>query len=151
MNTIFKRTPKGDEEIQKRTYKLPHVYRFVLIMIDGKSTVENIISRSSKQWNPNQCLYEMEAQGFIENVQVNSAQAELLDDIKINLILEIKKQLPKNHTKIVNKIINSETNHKSLSDAIDSACIFIKLTVSEEISKNLKQSLHKILDSFTET
>ena len=65
--TVYKRTAKGNIEISKRLYKLDHEHRFVLIMIDGKSTADEIVSKSSQQWNPIKCLFELEKQGFIEN------------------------------------------------------------------------------------
>ncbi len=150
MKTIFKRTAKGDEEIKRRTYKLAHEYRFILIMIDGKADVANLISRSSKQWHPRQCLYEMESQGFIENIDESKQSNLSISQLKQDLILHIKRKIPQNNEKIVNKIVNSSMLKKELTDAINSCCVFVKLTISEETAKQLKTDLHNILDSSTE-
>jgi len=149
MNSIYKRTAKGDEEIRNRTYKLDHALRFILIMIDGKAAVDNIISRSSEQWKPIECLFELETRGFIENIDQQSSKASL-SAVQQNLILSIQKNIPNNNAKIINKIISSPLDRKSLEKAIDSACIFIKLTISEDISKSLKLELHHILSRSTE-
>jgi hypothetical protein len=150
MQTIYRRTVKGEEEITKRTYKLNHMHRFVLIMIDGKATVENIVSRSSEQWKPRQSLYEMEKHGFIENINEEFSKETSVSELKLELIQAAKNALPNNYQKTVNKIINADMRKKSLSDAIDSACIFIKLTISEEVSETLKEKLHQILEKSSE-
>jgi hypothetical protein len=146
MITIYRRTAKGDEEIKKRSYKLDHFHRFVLIMIDGKANTESIIARSSEQWNPVQCLFEMEAEGFIENIDNKATPAANISTLKHNLIAAIQKQIPKNNTKLINRILNAEMQRNQMTDAIDSNCIFIKLTISEKISDSLKIELHRILD-----
>ncbi len=152
MSRIYRRTAKGNEEIEKRTYKLDHFHRFVLIMINGKKNSDTIISNSSEQWNPGQCLNDLEHQGFIENVASNSKPIidSKVGNLQQDLITTIQKHLPKNNTKVINKILNANNTRKKLSDAIDSACIFIKLTISEDTSEVLKSELHKILDDSTE-
>lgn len=150
MSIVYKRTSKGEEEIQKRTYKLDHVKRFVLIMIDGKTDDESIISRSSIQWNPSQCLLELETMGFIENTDPLLEKNSGMGELKQNLILTIQEHLPNNHKKLVNKIINAEIAKPQILAAIDSGCMFVKLTVSEEISKTLKEELHKIVNNSQE-
>ncbi len=151
MSEVYRRTAKGDEEIEKRTYKLDHFHRFVLIMINGKKNSDTIISNSSEQWNADQCLSDLEKQGFIVNI-VDSPNSKLgtgFGDVQQTLIATIQKHLPNNNTKVINKILNADNTRKKLSDAIDSACIFIKLTISEETSKVLKKELHQILDNST--
>ncbi len=150
MKTIYKRTAKGEEEIQRRTYKLDHEHRFVLILVDGKSTAENIISRSSEQWNPKNCLIELETNNFIRNVDASTQNPPKIGKLKQDLILTIKKHLPERNNKVINKIINAELSKAGLSKAIDSSCMFIKLTVSEEISVVLKKELHEIADNSIE-
>ncbi len=152
MSEIYRRTAKGDEEIEKRTYKLDYFHRFVLIMINGKKNSETIISNSSEQWNAEQCLRDLEKQRFIVNIENSptSTNNSSKGGVQQKLIATIQKHLPNNNTKVINKILNSDNSHKNLSDAIDSACIFIKLTISEDTSEKLKSELHQILDHSTE-
>jgi hypothetical protein len=150
MKTIYKRTAKGEQEIQKRTYKLDHEHRFVLIMIDGNASAENIVSRSSEQWNPKQCLFELETKGFIENIDADANKASDIGELKQNLIITIQKYLPENNSKVINKILNTGLNKKELLKAIDGGCMFIQLTRSEEIAKVLKQELHTIVGKSNE-
>ena len=150
MSVIYKRTPKGEEEIQKRTYKLDHEHRFVLIMIDGKADSEDIVARSSVHWHPAQCLLELETLGFIANINPELGVNSEIGELKQTLILAIQKQLPNNHKKLVNKILDAELNKTTLFNAIDSGCMFIKLTISEEISNSLKNELHEIVNNSQE-
>lgn len=144
MGAIYKRTSKGNEEIQNRTYKLDHFHRFVLIMVDGKADSDNIVSRSSQQWNPVQCLFELETKGFIVNIDSQARKASNIGNLKQSLISVVQKHLPRQNTKIINKILNSELRKTAILNAIDSSCIFVKLTISEEISNKLKIELHEI-------
>lgn len=150
MEVIYRRTSKGDEEIQKRTYKLNHVYRFVLIMVDGKASISNIISRSSEQWNSEQCLTDLEINGFIENTDLEVGKASEVCELKQALLFMIHKHLPENNSKLTNKILNAKMSKPAIIKAIDSGCMFIKLTISEEIAQKLKVDLHNIVDSSSE-
>jgi len=150
MEVIYRRTSKGNEEIDKRTYKLDHEHRFVLIMVDGKASTHNIISRSSEQWNPEQCLLELETNGFIENIDTKADTASDIGGLKKSLIITIQKYLPEKNTKMINKILNAEMTKASIEKAIDSGCMFIKLTVSEEIAQKLKVELHNIVNNSSE-
>jgi len=148
--TVYQRTEKGDVEIGKRLYKLDHEHRFVLIMIDGKSTAEDIVSRSSEQWNPVKCLFELEKDGFIENTDLDSEQPSNFSQLREDLIAAIERQIPEKNSKIVNKILNAEMNKEALSKSIDSCCLLIKLTISEKIANKLKIQLHRILNMSSE-
>lgn len=48
MNTqlVFSRTDKGSQEIDARTYHLPHKLRVVLILVDGRSTVSQLRNKA---------------------------------------------------------------------------------------------------------
>ena len=150
MKTIYQRTVKGNEEIKKRLHKLDHEHRFILIMVDGKATTNEIISNSSEHWMPVQCLYELEAKGFIENIDSTAEQASYLSKLKQNLIMAVQQHIPEKNEKIIRKIINAETTKQKISDVIDSSCIYIKLTISENTAKLLKIKLHHILNNSTE-
>ena len=46
--------------------------------------------------------------------------------------------------------MNAELNKPALEKAIDSGCMFIKLTISEEISQKLTVELHNIVNNYSE-
>ena len=62
---IYIKTAKGLEEIQSRTCKLPAHLRRLLIMVDGRSTAAELISRLTSLGHIEPELAELEAGGFI--------------------------------------------------------------------------------------
>lgn len=150
MTTIYTRTEKGNQEIKKRTYKLNHVQRFILLMVDGKICANEIISSSLEHWKPVQCLFELEQQGFIENTDPDASKAANISPLKQNLIEIIDKYLPEDNQKLVNRILNAEMKRKSICDAIDSNSIYVKVTQSSHIAHKLKTISYKIVGESSE-
>lgn len=62
---IYVKTSKGQIEVQKRIYKLPASLRRLLIMVDGHSTVGQMLERFSSMGDINGALLELECGGFI--------------------------------------------------------------------------------------
>ncbi len=65
LNQVYLKTAKGLEEIQSRTHKLPAYARRLLIMVDGRSTAADLISRLTMLGDVEAGLAELEAGGFI--------------------------------------------------------------------------------------
>lgn len=64
--TVFAKTAKGEEEIRTRQNKLPPEIRVPLILVDGRSTVEELVSKGGKQTKLTEALAYLEQHGFIE-------------------------------------------------------------------------------------
>jgi hypothetical protein len=65
---IYIKTPKGIEEMNKRTYGLPQKTRLVLIMMDGKCDYDEILSRfPDGEGEP--VVARLVAEGFIAPLQ----------------------------------------------------------------------------------
>ena len=74
----FIKTDKGREEIEKRTNKLPPLVRRVLIMIDGKATVEDLVDALASMLDAEKVLITLEKEGFIvDAAPVAEAVAEI--------------------------------------------------------------------------
>ena len=65
LHRIYVKTAKGLEEVQSRTYKLSSHLRRLLIMVDGRSTAAELISRLTALGGIESELAELEAGGFI--------------------------------------------------------------------------------------
>jgi hypothetical protein len=63
---IFVRSAKGDQEIATQANKLPIKHRSVLIMIDGKSSEQNLQGKLSGMFDGKAILNDLESHGFIE-------------------------------------------------------------------------------------
>lgn len=71
---IFRKTTKGIEEVEKRTYHLDFRHRTALIQVDGHSTAETIATRLPGDGLV--FLQELWRDGFIAAVDGTTATAE---------------------------------------------------------------------------
>ncbi len=77
----------------------------------------------------------------------SEAVKELLGENIRDQLIAVVKAIMGEHggEKLIAKIQASEESPTALADAVDSGCIFIKLTVSESKAQALKKRLHEIL------
>ncbi len=77
----------------------------------------------------------------------SEAVKELLGESIKGQMVAVVKAIMGEHggEKLIAKIQASEESPTALADAVDSGCIFIKLTVSESKAQALKERLHEIL------
>lgn len=68
MNMMFRKTPKGEEEIGTRALNLPVKLRSLLIAVDGKKSSEDLAKSFSAFGNVAGMLEELEAKGCLERV-----------------------------------------------------------------------------------
>jgi len=62
---ILDKTPKGQEEIQSRKYKLPAKSRMLLLLVDGRQSAAQLAEQSVKLGVPEGALADLLAQGFV--------------------------------------------------------------------------------------
>lgn len=65
-NLQFTKTQKGSQEIETRKFNLPLEHRSILILIDGKRTVDQLKKQFNKIGNVQQILELLEAEGYIQ-------------------------------------------------------------------------------------
>lgn len=65
LNRILIKTAKGREEIEKRTYKLSPQLRRLLILVDGKNAVENLVDSMEMMLDVEKALENLNRDGFI--------------------------------------------------------------------------------------
>jgi hypothetical protein len=68
-HTIFQKTASGQEEVAARTHKDLARFRTVLILIDGKATVEQLTTMAGKICNVEEALGQLHAAGLIEAIK----------------------------------------------------------------------------------
>lgn len=73
-HTIFQKTASGQEEVAARTHKDLVRFRTVLILIDGKATVEQLITMAGKICNVEEALSQLRAAGLIEAIKAAAPQ-----------------------------------------------------------------------------
>lgn len=67
-NTIFDKTDKGREEIISRKYHLANRLRTLLVLIDGKHAVEDLLQQVSSLGLTKSSLDELEKEGYIQRL-----------------------------------------------------------------------------------
>lgn len=68
LNEVYIKTAKGQEEIQRRIYKLSASLRKLLIMVDGHSTALAMTERLTSMGDITPALTELETGGFIASL-----------------------------------------------------------------------------------
>jgi len=71
MATIYRKTAKGQAEIETRAHRLPPRLRSALILVDGRRSDEELQRLILVQ--PQQMLQQLDAQGFIEVIGIAAA------------------------------------------------------------------------------
>lgn len=63
---VLRKTAKGREEIDKRTYRVDARRRMLLILIDGRATTAEIATKAAHVANPDEMFESLLAEGFVE-------------------------------------------------------------------------------------
>lgn len=74
---IYKKTDLGDEAIQSRAKLSEHELRVILIMVDGKKSVGEIVSKFGNLNSVEHALYRLESENFITPIGGHVSDLEL--------------------------------------------------------------------------
>lgn len=72
-HVIYQKTAAGQEEVAARTHKELIRYRTVLILIDGKASVGQLVTMAGKLCNVPEALEQLQAAGLIEAIKAAAA------------------------------------------------------------------------------
>ena len=90
-NTVFARTPKGNDEIENRTHKINIRLRAALLAVNGSESVAAIIKRFHGLEEIATSLRDLEAQGFVAAVAAPKADASF--DQKLRTVVGMVHEL----------------------------------------------------------
>jgi len=74
--TVLRKTAKGLEEMANRTFRLPQRARSVLIVVDGKLSLDAILQRTVDPAGSQLLLDELVEQGFVEAISSPSSKEQ---------------------------------------------------------------------------
>ncbi|MEO5693294.1 MAG: hypothetical protein ABIQ72_09235 [Usitatibacter sp.] len=63
---VLRKTAKGREEIDKRTFRVDARRRMLLILIDGRSTAAEVAAKAAHVANPDEMFESLLVEGFVE-------------------------------------------------------------------------------------
>ena len=136
---VFAKTAKGAEEIQDRKYGIPLKLRHLLIIVDGKSNVEELLKKGAGLPDITEKLAKLEREEFI------ASQKPGIAEIKVKLIAIAQETLGTDANIIVKKIKAAPSTREGLQSAIDSCTKLVKLTIDEKKADELVENCRQVI------
>jgi hypothetical protein len=130
MSTIYAKTAKGQEEIEQRAHGLSQGLRRVLIMVDGKSTVEELTAKMMQDLSGP--LQELLDGGYISGEGGAANPAGGVSGLKQELISIAEDILGKHAERVVQKIQSSPDDLEGMRAAVEDCQKFVRLFIDEK-------------------
>ena len=75
--SVLAKTKKGADEIETRQFKLDQRMRALLLVVNGKVTVRDLVANYARLGNVPEMLHQLTALGFVGEVSASSVRPEL--------------------------------------------------------------------------
>lgn len=145
-----RKTPKGEEEILTRAHKLDHHLRFVLILVDGTSTVEQIVKKGAGMPEVQGSLSQLAAEGYIEiegETPVSTGGTRSAAEAKAELIAMARELLGSDAGKVVSKLEGAPDTKEALLEVAGQCKKLVRLLIDERKADELMVRCENILGS----
>lgn len=152
---ILVKTDKGAEELAQRSGAVPQKLRAILIMVDGKTSWGDLLSRYSGLPEFNEHLVWLIDNGFVAAVgksaraagQVATDQATFTPSAKGRAgLIELAHHLLGAHgDKVIQRLQDTEDAHDALAQAVERCCKLIKLSIDENKAEQFRTLGLKLL------
>ncbi|GAB4300602.1 MAG: hypothetical protein Kow0096_20810 [Thiohalomonadaceae bacterium] len=140
-NAIVAKTHKGEEEIQSRKYGLDRNLRYVLILVDGKSSIQQLVDEKGAALpDVMGSLRLLAEQGFIsiggvmeatdDNCTVAADQD--IPSLKAALIAIARDVLGADADKIVSKLEAAPDSPEGLQEVVNNCKKMVRLLIDEQ-------------------
>ena len=121
---VFLKTEKGEAEFSTRAYKLNHALRYVLILVNGKSTVDEIRSKGAGLPNVDETLSQLAELGFIHPQSASKPRSSVFaNNPKGELIALAHEILGTQAAAVIKKLNASEETPQALAETA-TTCMF---------------------------
>lgn len=154
-SAIVAKTPRGEEEIISRKHGLDRNLRYVLILIDGKSSVQDLIEdKGAALPDVGGSLRTLAEQGFItiggisENGGQDDCVVVAVEDIpstKAALIAIAKEVLGADAGKIIHKLDTAPDSREGLQEVVNSCKKVVRLLIDEKKADQLLERCSALL------
>ncbi len=158
LSAIVAKTRKGAEEIQNRSHGLDRNLRYVLILIDGKTSVQQMVEgKGALLPDVRGSLRTLAEQGYISigGVTVDSPNDGDVDGVvvvdqdiasaKSALIAVAKEVLGANANKVISKLEDAPNSKEGLQEAVNGCKKLVRLLIDEKKGDELMTRCSKIL------
>lgn len=146
LDAILAKTDKGREEIANRTHGLPQQLRFALILVDGRSTLAQLLVRGAGLPNLDEAFDMLMQMGFVDLVGERSwaksgagsgasgpaaAPPNSSGAAKDDLIALARHLLGARADKVVRKLQDADDTPGGLNAAVENCHKLIRLVIDE--------------------
>lgn len=150
--TILEKTPKGEEEIAKRSFGLDRNLRYLLILVDGQSSVGELQAKGAGLKDIQAGLESLASDGFIRAEGAAPADAPApsgqdLADIKQELIRIARSVLGNDADKVVEKLQAAPDTKEDIQQVMSKCQKTVKLLIDENKAAELIARCKSYLDS----
>lgn len=151
LTAIVAKTKKGEEEIQSRAHGLDKNLRLALILVDGKSTVQELIDgKGGGRQELADSIRQLAEAGFVSVGGVSGDECQISSDkdiatIKGELIAIANEVLGSEAGKIVAKLEAAPDSREGLQEVVNSCKKVVKLLIDENKAEALMLRCSKVL------
>ncbi|MFA7619332.1 MAG: hypothetical protein WC012_09810 [Thiohalomonadaceae bacterium] len=147
-SAVVCKTAKGEEEIQKRVHGLERNLRYVLILVDGSSSVERIVAKGEGMHDVEGSLLRLASEGYvdIEGLSVRRGGEDVVR-AKAQLIAIARELLGDEAGKIISKIEAAPESHDGLFEAVQQCKKVVRLIIDERKADALMVRCGAVLDA----
>lgn len=142
---VFVRTAKGEEEFARRVHGLAAPLRRVLILVDGKATVEQLKGRALGVPDVEQALAALAAEGFIATAEEAGRRGLGIGDPKAEILALARTLLGPQAAKVTKKIEEAGDTPERLAEAVEGSRKLIKLFIDESKAEEFVRRAQEIL------
>ncbi|MGE0081953.1 MAG: hypothetical protein AB7U81_11705 [Thiohalomonadaceae bacterium] len=147
---VVRKTAKGEEEIQKRSHGLERNLRYVLILVDGRSSVEQIVAKGAGLQDVEGALDRLAADGYVDiegfSARAVSGGADVAQ-AKASLIAIARELLGGEAGKIVSKIEAAPDNREGLLEVLHQCKKVVRLVIDEQKAEALMARCGAVLET----
>lgn len=147
---VVRRTAKGEEEIQTRAHGLERNLRYVLILVDGSSNVEQIVAKGAGMNDVAGGLARLAADGYVDIDGFparTTADSASVAEAKATLIGIARELLGAEAGKIVSKIEAAPDSRAGLLEVMNHCKKVVRLLIDEKKADALMARCGAVLET----
>lgn len=144
-HVVFVKTEKGEAEIATRAHKLNHALRYALILVDGKSTVGQIMAKGAGLPQIDLALTQLATNGFIRTLVETTRPQIVTRDPQSELVALAQSLLGKQAGPIERKLRDSANTADALAETASACKRLIKLSIDEQKAEEFLRRAQEII------
>lgn len=145
---VLAKTEKGKEEISARRYGLAQAVRHALILVDGKSTIAQLMHKGSMIPGISDALETLLREGFVRPAGgevVPAAEPGTPSQTKQALVRLAQQVLGAQAEKVVKKLADAGDSAADLAAAVDGCHKLIRLAIDKDKAETFQERARQIL------